>query len=83
MQNALNIPLGITAGILISLLAWKAGSLSRSGAVAAAITGTVVILTVNRDSKKSESLEAKAKPKVELLPVAGIDSIGLNTTVHF
>ena len=42
MQNTLSIPLGLTAGILISFLAWKAGSLSRSGAIAAAITGGLI-----------------------------------------
>ncbi|HIE57191.1 MAG TPA: DUF92 domain-containing protein, partial [Anaerolineales bacterium] len=33
---------GIVLGILISLLAWKLGSLSRSGAVAAAVTGGLI-----------------------------------------
>jgi uncharacterized protein (TIGR00297 family) len=42
MQIALRLPLGILLGIVISLLAWRAGSLSRSGAWAAAITGGLI-----------------------------------------
>jgi uncharacterized protein (TIGR00297 family) len=42
MQIALRLPLGILLGILISVLAWRAGSLSRSGAWAAAITGGLI-----------------------------------------
>ena len=34
--------LGIVSGILISILAWRAGSLSNSGAVAAAVTGGLI-----------------------------------------
>lgn len=38
----MQIFIGILAGILISLVAWRAGSLSVSGAVAAAITGALI-----------------------------------------
>lgn len=38
----MQIFIGILAGILISLIAWRAGSLSTSGAIAAAITGALI-----------------------------------------
>ncbi len=38
----MQILIGILAGILISLIAWRAGSLSTSGAIAAAITGAFI-----------------------------------------
>jgi len=38
----MQLAIGILLGVLISLAAWRAGSLSRSGAIAAAITGGLI-----------------------------------------
>ena len=38
----MQILIGFLAGIVISLVAWRAGSLSRSGAIAAALTGGLI-----------------------------------------
>jgi uncharacterized protein (TIGR00297 family) len=38
----MQILIGFIAGVLISLIAWRAGSLSTSGAIAAAFTGTLI-----------------------------------------
>ena len=38
----MNLPLGISLGIVIAFLAWRAGALSPSGAVAAALTGGMI-----------------------------------------
>ena len=38
----MQLPIGISLGILVAFLAWRAGALSRSGAIAAAITGGLI-----------------------------------------